>query len=151
MSTKRFPPNDPREWLNRAQSNLSQAERGIRFPHVYLEDLCFHAQQAAEKSIKAVLIYGGIRFPYTHDLAKLFTLLEQNNCVVPQNVRESTWLSDYATVTRYPGPSEPVGQREYKKAVTTAKAVLRWAETVIKGQTTLSATPSRRRKKKTKS
>jgi len=30
---------------------------------VYLEDLCFNAQQAAEKAIKALLIAYGIRFP----------------------------------------------------------------------------------------
>jgi HEPN domain-containing protein len=31
---------------------------------VYLEDLCFDAQQAAEKAIKAVFIAPGERFPY---------------------------------------------------------------------------------------
>jgi len=41
---ERHPPDDPREWLNRARSDLLLAksyEEGI-----YLEDLCFHAQQA---------------------------------------------------------------------------------------------------------
>jgi hypothetical protein len=41
---KRFPPDDPREWLNRAQSNLAQAKVGAGIPGVYLEDLCFNAQ-----------------------------------------------------------------------------------------------------------
>ena len=49
---ERFPPDDPREWLNRARSNLVKARH--RMPEVYLEDLCFEAQQAAEKAIKAV-------------------------------------------------------------------------------------------------
>ena len=49
MVPDRFPPDDPREWLNRARSNLIQA-RGDR-PGVYWEDLCFQAQQAAEKAI----------------------------------------------------------------------------------------------------
>ena len=53
MSTVRLPPDDPREWLNRARSNLVQAQ--TRLAGVYLEDLCFAAQQAAEKAIKAVL------------------------------------------------------------------------------------------------
>ena len=44
---ERFPPDDPREWLNRAKSNLAMAMN--RTPDVYLEDLCFEAQQAAEK------------------------------------------------------------------------------------------------------
>lgn len=58
---ERLPPTDPREWLNRARSNLAQAR--VHSPDVYLEDLCFNAQQAAEKAIKALLIAYGIRFP----------------------------------------------------------------------------------------
>ena len=64
---ERFPPDDPREWLNRARSNMAKAKN--RVPDAYLEDLCFDAQQAAEKAIKAVMIVRGIDFPYTHDLA----------------------------------------------------------------------------------
>jgi hypothetical protein len=48
MPRERFAPDDPREWLNRARSNLAQAS--VRLPEVYLEDLCFQAQQAAEKA-----------------------------------------------------------------------------------------------------
>ena len=54
MALKRLPPNDPREWLNRANSNLVAARNTD--PDVYLEDLCFDAQQAAEKAIKGVFI-----------------------------------------------------------------------------------------------
>lgn len=60
MLPDRLPPDDPREWLNRAQSNVLRAR--MRMPGVYLEDLCFDAQQAAEKAIKAVLIARSIPF-----------------------------------------------------------------------------------------
>jgi predicted nucleotidyltransferase len=53
MPGKRFPPDDPREWLNRARSNLAKAKSAADAPDVYLEDLCFDAQQAAEKAVKA--------------------------------------------------------------------------------------------------
>jgi len=46
---ERLPPDDPREWLNRARSNLAQAREQL--PGVYLEDLCFNAQQAAERPL----------------------------------------------------------------------------------------------------
>jgi len=52
--SKRYPPEDPREWLNRARSNLALAK--AKRKGVYLEALCFDAQQAAEKAIKALLI-----------------------------------------------------------------------------------------------
>ena len=51
---RRLPADDPREWLNRPRSDLAIARK--RAKHIYLEDLCFHPQQAAEKAIKAVLI-----------------------------------------------------------------------------------------------
>jgi len=63
MPPKRRPADDPVEWLNRARSNLARAKADIRIPHVYLEDLCFDAQQAAEKAIKAVLLNLECRSP----------------------------------------------------------------------------------------
>ncbi len=63
---RRFPPDDPREWLNRARSNLSKAAN--RSPGVYLEDLCFDAQQAVEKAVKSLLLARGVDFPYVHDV-----------------------------------------------------------------------------------
>jgi HEPN domain-containing protein len=66
MSRKRLPPAaDPNEWLPRARSNLAHAKS--RTPEVCLEDLCFDAQQAAEKAIKAVYICRSLVFRYTHD------------------------------------------------------------------------------------
>ena len=68
-SPDRYSPDDPREWLNRARSSLAIAKN--RVTGVYLEDLCFEAQQAAEKAIKAVLMKQNIDFPYVHDLAQV--------------------------------------------------------------------------------
>ncbi len=100
---KRFPPDDPREWLNRARSNLVQAEKGAEIGGVYFEDLCFNAQQAAEKALKALLIVRQIEFPYVHDLVKLVELLEGSGQKVPVAVREAARITRYAVVTRYPG------------------------------------------------
>jgi len=61
MPPRRFPSDDPREWLNRARSDLAMAK--TQGSGIYYEDLCFHAQQAVEKAIKAVLLHSGIRFP----------------------------------------------------------------------------------------
>ena len=131
MSLKRFPPDDPREWLNRARSNLARAKGGIRIPNVYLEDLCFDAQQAAEKALKALLLHRGVRFPYVHDLAELVGLLEQAGQEVPGAVREAARLTRYAIVTRYPGLFEPVTSEEYEEALAIAEGVVRWAQEVI--------------------
>jgi HEPN domain-containing protein len=90
------------EWLNRARSNLARAKVDIRIPDVYLEDLCFDAQQAAEKAIKAVLLSLGVRFPYHHDLAELLDLSQKAGESIPKTVKEASRLTRFAVVTRYP-------------------------------------------------
>ncbi|MBA7567796.1 hypothetical protein ES708_09513 [subsurface metagenome] len=128
MPPERLAPTDPLEWLNRARSNLAQARAGSNIPEVYLEDLCFDAQQAAEKATKAVLIDLKVPFPYVHDLAELLGLAERNGAVVPEAVREAVRLTRFAVATRYPGPQEPVTRNEYENAIAITEAVVRWAE-----------------------
>lgn len=91
MPPERFPPDDPREWMNRARSSLPQARH--RIGEIYLEDLCLDAQQAAEKAIKAVLLHRGVRFPHVHDMAELVTLIERAGQVPPGRIRESSRLT----------------------------------------------------------
>ena len=122
----RFSPNDPREWLNRARSNLALAKNHI--PEAYLEDLCFEAQQAAEKAIKAMLIGLEVEFPYVHDLARLLTLLKEAGQTVPDTVRKAAELTRFAILTRYPAPVRAVSMEEYLTAVQIADEVVRWAE-----------------------
>lgn len=131
MNGRRFPADDAREWIRRARSNLSQAKGGIQLPEVCLEDLCFQAQQAAEKAMKGMLVALRVRFPYTHDLADLLSLIEQAEQTIPEQIREAARLSDYAVEARYPGLAEPVTREEYEEAVSIAEAVMRWAEEVI--------------------
>ena len=126
MPPERFPPDDPREWMNRARSNLAMAKS--RTPEVYLEDLCFDAQQAAEKAIKALMIARNIEFPYVHDLVRLLGLLAGGGCTVPEGVWRAKELTRYAIVTRYPGAGDPVSEQEYTDAVEVAEGVVRWAE-----------------------
>lgn len=126
---ERFPPNDPREWMNRARSDLTQAKSQV--PGVYLENLCFNAQQAAEKAIKAVMIARNIEFPYVHDLDHLLSLLEDGEEVIPEAIRRAGVLTDYAAITRYPGDVRPVSEREYREALAIAEAVISWAEELI--------------------
>ncbi len=130
MPHDRFPPDDPREWLNRAKSNLSQSKIGSVDPEVYLEDLCFNAQQAAEKALKAILIYRGKYFPRTHSIAVLLSLVEQV-IVIPSTIRNSVILTDYAVESRYPGVTESVSEEEYKEAVILAENVVTWADEII--------------------
>ena len=126
---ERFDPQDPREWLNRARSNLALARR--REPDVYLEDLCFECQQAAEKALKGLLLSRGVEFPYIHDLDMLMALLEDAGVVVPSEARRAVDLTVYAVAGRYPGPARSITASEYETAVEIAETVVRWAETTL--------------------
>jgi HEPN domain-containing protein len=94
---------------------------------VYLEDLRFQAQQAAEKAVKAVLIKLCIEFPYTHDISQLLTILENAGQEIPEFVQEAERLSRFAVIVRYPGIAPPVDGEEYNRAIATADRVVRWA------------------------
>ena len=123
---ERYPADDPREWMNHARSDLALAKN--RIPDTHLEHFCFHAQQAAEKAIKAVMIKRGIEFPYTHDLARLLTLLDESGESIPHAVRYAEELTHYAASTRYPTFDGTVSEKDYQEAVEAAEAVVQWAE-----------------------
>jgi HEPN domain-containing protein len=131
MLRRRRAADDPVEWLNRARSNLARAKADIRVPGVYLEDLCFDAQQAAEKAIKAVLLKLGVPFPFIHDLGDLLDLVRKAGGSVPRSVKDAGRLTRFAVVTRYPGIAEPVSHEDYKRSVRIAERVLRWAEKLV--------------------
>jgi HEPN domain-containing protein len=131
MARKRLPPDDPREWLNRARSNLIRARQTAA--GVYLEDLCFDAQQAAEKAIKAVFIHRGETFPYVHNLKQLLGLLAKNGVKVPKYVRQANELTRFAVEPRYPEKCGPVTSRKHRRLVRIAEGVFRWATRQVEG------------------
>lgn len=128
MEPERHGPDDPRAWLERAQGNLRRAVADVRLQGIYLEDLCFDAQQAAEKAIKAALLHARVDFPYVHDLTALLTLFEEHAGPVPAEIREAGRLTRFAGAARYPGVGEPVTQGEYERAISIAEQVVSWAE-----------------------
>ena len=120
----------PSEWFRRAKSNQIRAEQP-RPAGVCWEDMCFDAQQAVEKALKALLVHYNIPFRYVHDIAELLTLLEQAGLSLPEDVRLAAGLSDYAVAARYPGPMEPVTEEEYQEAVALSATMLRWVERLL--------------------
>ena len=118
------------EWMRRARSNLVRAKQP-KPEEAFWEDFCFDAQQAAEKAVKAILVFHGVDFPRTHRISELLALLNQAGHVIPASLWEADRLSDYAIVTRYPGSRYPVDQPEHGQAVELSEQVLRWAERML--------------------
>ena len=115
-------------WLKRARSNLAKSKVGKVSEEILYEDLCFECQQAVEKSLKALLVSINIEFPWTHLIARLIELVEANGIDVPEEVKDSISLTEYAVDTRYPGDYEPLDEEAYKEALEIAERVVNWVE-----------------------
>jgi len=125
---------DPAEWLRHARSNLSRCRSDSRLPEVLFEDLCFDAQQTAEKAIKGVLVSKGRRFPRTHDVGELLNLVAATGVEVPPCVLEAKRLTPYVIAGRYPGVSEDASEEDYREALAIAEKVVAWAERLVSNQ-----------------
>lgn len=129
MSHKGHFPGSPADWLRYAYSDLELA-RVKRPPKVLFEGLCFHAQQAVEKALKAVLIAKGVPPTKTHNIRTLLDLLPPD-VVPPEEVEDAAGLTDYAVISRYPGDFESIDEKEYKETVQLAETVVFRAERII--------------------
>jgi HEPN domain-containing protein len=127
MAPDASPLGTPHQWLNRAKSNLAIA-RQPKTDQIYWEDLCFEVQQAAEKALKAVMLAKGIKFRFVHNLSEHLTLLERSGVALPDEVKNAAILTDYSVEARYPGPSEPITEGEFRNSLRIAEAVVAWAE-----------------------
>ncbi len=91
------------EWITKAEGDFNTAMREYRarkFPNY--DAACFHAQQCAEKYLKALLQEKNVEFSKTHDLVKLLSLLPEG--IGLSALRASlAILSTAAVEYRYPG------------------------------------------------
>ena len=91
-----------------------------------LRIVCFHAQQAVEKLLKAVLVNRDIVFSRTHNLAHLADMLIQAKAPLPLPADTLSRLNPYAVIFRYDDLDIPlIGRDEVRQMV---DAVFAWAE-----------------------
>jgi HEPN domain-containing protein len=86
------------------------------------ETVAFHAQQCAEKYLKALLISRSIDFPRTHNLQRLLKLLP-GDVAAPLRSEQAEWLTKYAAEPRYPGKVPIPSPAEAEEAVRLARGV----------------------------
>ena len=123
-----------REWVGKAENDLRTAAHTLKLESACPTDtVCFHAQQCVEKYIKSLLVSRSIPFPRTHDLGILSRALPDawQPDLSPEQVRR---LTDYATVTRYPGDYEPVSVPEARAAIALARKVRKHARALLPGR-----------------
>jgi HEPN domain-containing protein len=109
-----------KEWLSKANEDCRVAERELAAEPPAFAAVCFHAQQAVEKAMKAILVDFSVDFPRTHDLKFLLDLIKTENEAFNEIAEDLIALSVSGIEVRYPG-SKPDRKRA-EEAVAAAKA-----------------------------
>jgi HEPN domain-containing protein len=95
-------------WLAKAQTDLTMADLAMSVGADPMPDqACFHAQQAAEKALKALLVADGRMVPRTHNLIVLVDVLGEREPLSEEFVRQCGILTLYGVSARYPDFTEP--------------------------------------------
>jgi HEPN domain-containing protein len=109
-------------WIAKAESDFKNIELVLPADDAPFDTVCFHAQQAAEKYLKALLTFYGIPFRKTHDLPELVLLLPSRSSV-PGEVGDLTDLTYAAADARYPNAAVQYDRTMAEGAVRTAELV----------------------------
>ena len=111
-----------KQWLEHAEEDLKLAKHAFRLSSSCPYKLvAFHAQQCAEKYLKAFLALKKVDFPFTHNISFLLEISSDHAAWV-KDLREAEILTDYAVTARYPG-AEKVTKKDAELAVKTAVKV----------------------------
>ncbi len=126
---RREPLEQARPWLDQAWADLKVAE-GLETTAPFAA--CFHAQQAAEKALKAVYVAHGLPFPWTHSVQELLRSAAQEHPELEAFVEGTLLLDSFYTGTRYPSlglasleaPEKRYAASHARQAISTARPMV---------------------------
>ncbi|MCK4304299.1 MAG: HEPN domain-containing protein [Candidatus Eisenbacteria sp.] len=111
------------QWLAKAEQDMNAGDVLLASEPPFLYPACFHAQQAAEKYLKALLTWYQIEFPKTHAIEQLLDLVIQPDAETASSLRDAAVLTPYGVDIRYPGDQPEPGLEEARDAVEVARRV----------------------------
>jgi len=101
-------------WLRKADHDLLNIQNNLAAKEIPWDTVCFHAQQAAEKFLKAFLVASGRELSKTHDLVALLALCVECEAGLATLEADCRKLTSYGVAARYPNdlfePSEADGR-----------------------------------------
>jgi HEPN domain-containing protein len=110
-------------WLAKAAQDLRAADVDLAAEPPLVEDAAFHAQQAAEKSLKALLALHDLAIRKTHDLVGLGAECVAIDPLLEPLLRRAGELTEYAWRFRYPGVPESLSLEEAVEGLALARDV----------------------------
>jgi HEPN domain-containing protein len=111
------------EWMQKAANDIRSAEVDLTAEPKLLEDVAFHAQQAAEKSIKGFLTFHSRPFRKTHDIEELGTNAVKIDPALEPLIRKASVLTPFAWQFRYPGDSSEPEEEDAVSLLNISKEV----------------------------
>lgn len=112
-----------RGWLLRASEDLRAGRHDLTAAPPLLNDVAFHAQQCAEKSMKALLAHREQPFRKTHNLTELGGAVARLEPSLADLMRTASLMTEFAWRFRYPGDQVTVAHLDALQAIETAARV----------------------------
>lgn len=109
-------------WFKKAENDLKNISLVLPSPDCPFDTVCFHAQQAAEKYLKGLLVQLDVSFPKTHDIARILELVP-GEVDLDLGIEDLAPLSQWAVFPRYPDFEEDLQRTDAETALQLAKAV----------------------------
>ncbi len=110
-------------WMGKAEGDFAAARHLLEGGPEYVFGAVFHAQQAAEKYIKAFLVWHQIEFSKTHDIKSLVELAALADAGIVEALENTEVLTPYGVEYRYPGDYPDVTLSAAHDAVRLAEQV----------------------------
>ena len=124
---------ETKEWYDRAVLDLGVARHLEKtyYPKP-VEIICYHCQQAAEKAIKALIMYHGAEggMPKLHDLSFLLNQVKNKVRIEEKYFDYADALSPYGVAVRYPNELF-LEERHAGEAIQYADEILQWVKSII--------------------
>ena len=114
---------DTKAWLLKAGYDLRAARLELTAKPPLWADIVFHAQQLAEKSMKAFLTWHDRPFRKTHDIGEIGKACTEIDPSLEAALRPAASLTQYAWKYRYPGDADEPAPEEAEEALVLARAV----------------------------
>ena len=120
------------QWLTKSEEDLLVSGVILGAEMASYDTVGFHAQQGAEKALKALLVRHQVDFRHTHEIQELLALAEPVVAGIHTRLAEAEMLTPYAVGARYPGPQPPLDKGEATRQVEVARAVVAYVRDLLR-------------------
>jgi HEPN domain-containing protein len=120
---------EARRYLRLADADIAAFRVLAANPDIRLAIVCFHAQQAAEKCLKAMLFTHSVEFRRTHDLHELASLVTETGAALPCTMDALDRLNPYAVIFRYDDTEIETLTRD--QAASLIETIRTWAGNIL--------------------